>query len=219
MSTRDTTHTVRYEAPHPLSAIPMNKWAQFLFGAFIIFVGIKMALAGWFSRELFGIEPVDPSDGVGNPVGLLPFLIDGVCFVGILGFAAVAFIRDLIGPVLAGMSDWVASASAENAAGIAAGATGAGSARESAGQAAEGTAKKRLDPEKTAMKFRLIQDAINTLHKRVVTLEEAHPELQPAPEPEPLTAEQLQAQVAELREQLAAVQQQKPATRTRSRRR
>lgn len=211
--TENTTHTVRYESPHPLSALPMNKWAQFLFGLLIIFVAFKMAWAGWFSRDLFGIQP-DPADGMGSPIGLLPFLIDGVCFVGILGFALVAFIRDAVGPLFAGLGEWMATTSAENAAALASRQTAKTSAGSVAGSTAGNAApaaiaqptKRRLDPERVATKFRLIADAVNNLHARVDALEQLHPEVLPPPAPEPMTAEEMAATIRELSAKLAAIQ-------------
>lgn len=199
MSTQNTTHTVQYRQPSPLAAMPHNKWAQFLLGAFVIFIAFKLAFSGWFSRELFGIVPAPespPADGVGN-VGLLPFLIDGVCFVGILGFTLIGFMRDLVGPMWEGMSDWVASASADNAA-----TETAGNAATIVAGSSDG-AKKPADAAKTAAKFKLVQDAINQMHHRIVALESLHPELLPDPEPEPVTVESLAAELAAMKSELA----------------
>lgn len=118
MSNNSTTHTVRYEQPGILSALPYNKVAQFALGLVILIVVWNAYWSGWFSmfayKNLF--EQPMPSEGMGTPIGLIPFLLDAVCLVGLGGFALIGLILGAIGPLWSGLAEWMASFRAERAA-------------------------------------------------------------------------------------------------------
>lgn len=194
---RNTTHTVRYEQPSVLSTLPFNKVAQFALGCLIIFVAFKLAWSGWFSFRVFestGLESKQ-SDGLGNPIGLIPFLIDGVCLIGIAGFAVVSFIRGAIGPLFGGMGQWMADARAGFSATSAADATAATTARDVVQPKAEEKPKQISTAKLVAV--------LNDHQARIKAIESLHPELTPAPEPDPPTMEDLAAKIAELESELA----------------
>lgn len=202
----NTTHTIKTDHGNPLEAMPFNKVAQFALGAVIILVAFKLWWAGWFSTTIF--EQTGYDEGLGFGVGLLPFLIDAVCLIGILGFTVFSFLRSLIGPLFSGFSGWVAGFRAERAA-----TSAASSAAKSQGSAAASQASQpALDPNKVVKAInKLIQrvDLLEGLSGRVEKLEEIHPEVLPEPEPEPPTVESLASQIAQVR---AELQQAKAST-------
>ena len=220
----DTTHKIQYEQPSEFSAMPLNKAAQFLLGVGILAVAIKLWWSGWFAFSVFRLSGIETADGLGNPIGLLPFLIDAVCFVGILGFTVFGLIRGTIGPLFGGMREWIAVASASQ------------SATNSATSAARKSVtievpQQRVDSSKLSAAIQNMNGRIKTLedfNARVrdieatnIALTQSIEKLQkwtikaeqcesiraviypPAP-PEPPTAEELAIQIAELREKLEA---------------
>jgi len=98
-----------YNQPGILSALPYNKVAQFLLGLVVLIVVWQAFRTGWFSafafQQIEGTGP--PTEGVGTPMGLLPFLIDAVCLIGLGGFAIFAAVRGLVGPLFAGVPEWI----------------------------------------------------------------------------------------------------------------
>lgn len=175
--TRDTTHTVRYSYPSLWASLPTNKAAQFLIGVVIIVIAAKLAFSGYFAflyeRNVEGAE--FETNGMGSPIGLLPFAIDIVCFIGIAVMAIVGVIRQTIGPLFEGAQSWVASLQAGR------------SAEDSASSVGLDLPVEKLQ--------RILQD----IDARLTALEELHPEVQPEEAP---TVEELQQQVAELRAKL-----------------
>jgi hypothetical protein len=182
----DTTHTIKYEQPGIFATLPYNKVAQFALGMAILVVVLKAFWAGWFAQFAFAqMEQTLPSDGMtgfGTPFGLIPFVIDAVCLVGLGGFALIAMGRGIVGPVLAGLPQWLARLRGDGAA-IAAATEAATGIRTSSGR------------ELT------LAEANRYLVERIKKLEaktSAIPE--PEPPPAPKTTEQIMI------EQLAAMQ-------------
>src|SRR5690606_19231239 len=106
-----------------LSALPYNKVAQFALGLVMLIVVWKAYWAGWFSLFAYThwFDSPLPSEGMGSPVGLIPFAIDAVCLVGLGGFALIGIIRGAIGPLFGGLHEWLATFRAERAASSSAG--------------------------------------------------------------------------------------------------
>lgn len=179
---------IEYVQPGILSTLPYNKVAQFALGLVVLIVAWRAFTAGWFSAFVFEqTGRAVPDEGMGSPFGLIPFLIDAVCLVGIGGFAAIAMIRGLIGPVFAGLPEWVASFRGEQSA-IAAGTTAA---------VASGI-------RTTSGRELTVPEALNAMGKRIAAIEAKTNHLETPPEPEPpksseeLLMEQVQALQAKL---------------------
>lgn len=164
---QNTTHTVQIKQPNPLSELPRNKAAQFVVGLVAIFVAFKLWWAGWFSAQFAaaGYFQTQPVDGLGSPIGLLPFALDAVCLVGIVVFAAVGFIADSIGPLIVWGGDWIRSTAAGwTAAGAAAEQTAQAGAGDQAQQQATAAASAQLDVAK-------LQNVLSQLAERIEQLE------------------------------------------------
>lgn len=196
----DTTHTVKYEQPGVLSALTFNKVAQFAVGLVILIVVWRAFWAGWFS--MFAFEQMDktlPSDGMagfGTPFGLLPFVIDAVCLVGIGGMAVIAMGRSLIGPVFAGLPEWIASWRAETA----------------AQTAAVSGLRTKSGRELT------IAEAIVAMQKQIAEIAAKTSHLEPPPEPEPpKSPEQIMLEKVEAMAAKLEAMEAKPATKTTTR--
>lgn len=195
MSNQDTTHTIRYEQPGIMASLPYNKVAQFALGVVVIMVAWRAYWSGWFSAFAFThVMEAPPSDGFGSPVGLLPFVIDAVCLVGIGGFALIGLVRGTVGPLLGGLPEWLASLMA-GIRGESAATQAAASIRTSSGQEVK------------------VSDAIVQLSRRVKKLEDKTAELpEPEPPPPPMTPEETAKLIAEL--QAKVKEMEKPASRT-----
>ncbi len=105
MQLKDTTHTIKHDQAHPLAAAPHNKGAQFLLGAIIISFGWLLYKSHWFSMTVMyelGIEHEETGF-----FGLIPFVLDVVCFVGIIGFTGIWVVKDLLLWVFGGVTGWV----------------------------------------------------------------------------------------------------------------
>lgn len=189
----NTTHTVRYEAPGLLSSLTVNKVAQFIAGCLVIIVAFKACMAGWFSADIIpflGIDTGDPEEqGFGNPIGLLPFMIDGVCFIGILAFAVIKLIGGVVGPLFGDLTEWLSNLQAEKSAKAASEAIAEGVASVQA----ISTGLKRASGQELSSK-----EAFLYLNKRIDHLAEITKHLEP---PKPKTdKELLEEQAAELAE-------------------
>ncbi|MFG0261008.1 MAG: hypothetical protein ACF788_01260 [Novipirellula sp. JB048] len=210
MNNKNTTHTVRYEQPGVMAALPFNKAAQFGLGLVILAVGWKAFTAGWFSDFAFRqMGQPQPTEGLGTPVGLLPFLIDAVCLVGLAGFAVAGLIRGAIGPLFGGVSEWMAGVTA-----AAHGERAAASVAESLGTGMRTTSGREITQA----------EAIKCLFDRIKRLEAKTADLpEPEPPPRPKTAEELLADQAEMMAEMQKMQKRldeidkKPATRTKTR--
>ncbi len=115
MELKDTTHTIRHDQAHPLAAAPHNRGAQFLLGAIIIAFGWMLYKSHWFSMTVMyelGIEHEETGF-----FGLIPFVLDVVCFVGIIGFTGIWVVKDLLVWVFSGVTGWVKELKAKSDAG------------------------------------------------------------------------------------------------------
>lgn len=115
MQLKDTTHTIKHDQAHPLAAAPHNKGAQFLLGAIIITFGWMLYKSHWFSLTVMyelGIEHEETGF-----FGLIPFVLDVVCFVGIIGFTGIWVVKDLLVWVFSGVTGWVKELKAKSDAG------------------------------------------------------------------------------------------------------
>ncbi len=115
MQLKDTTHTIKHDQAHPLAAAPHNKGAQFLLGAIIITFGWMLYKSHWFSMTVMyelGIEHEETGF-----FGLIPFVLDVVCFVGIIGFTGIWVVKDLLVWVFSGVTGWVKELKAKSDAG------------------------------------------------------------------------------------------------------
>lgn len=92
-----------------ISEFPKNKFAQLVVGIITIFIAVKLYWAGWFSTALFESTGVE-SAGYGTAAGIVPVLIDAVCFVGLSMMSIVSLVIGNIGPVVGGLAGWVADA-------------------------------------------------------------------------------------------------------------
>ena len=161
-----------------LSTLPLNKTAQFLFGLLIIFVAFKLWWSGWFSTRLMeasGMQAAE-TDALGSPSGLLPFVLDSVCLVGVLGFWALSFLRGWIvyfhGLIRA--------------------------------RASEPTEQSLVDPIVTSRQLdpRKLAAVLDKFGMRLDQLEQLHPDAFPELVPEP-TVEELLQEVRDLKQRLA----------------
>lgn len=200
----DSRHVIAYEAPSAASTIPSNKFAQVAFGLLIIWLAFKLASSGWFSGIVYESAPqgfaaaTSRPDSMGSPIGLLPFMIDGIALIGIIGFVVIKFIKDQVGPIFDWGAEWVHQrviAAARKVAG------------ESAGEAA-GVAAGTLAAQSVVAQIdaEALQLTIHDIDQRVTQLETIHPELGPLPPLTPVkpkTVEQYEEELAALRAQLS----------------
>ena len=100
-------------------------------------------------------------------------MLDGVCFLGILGFAFVSFIKGTIGPLFGGAGSWVSDTVSD--------------ATDLIPKTKKPSSK--ISPSK-------LKAILEDFKSRIVVLEQAHPELMPKPEP---TMEELLAENAKLK--------------------
>ena len=79
-----------------------NHSAQFILGAFLIFVAFKLWMTGFFSGWL------ESGGGFQSATAtLVPILVDTVCLVGLLALTGLGILKDLVKPLLEGLSVWV----------------------------------------------------------------------------------------------------------------
>lgn len=171
-----------FHPPSPVSALPLNRTAQFCFGLVILLITIKLWWSGWFSMRLMHASGMGSSvtDDVGSPLALVPFLLDSVCLVGALGFTSVYFLRAAVVALFRYGFKKVVSLRDES---------------DDAGRGTSETSSRILDPEKVKQVFQDLRD-------RLVALEVLHPEVVPPTPQDPPTMQQLMEELQTLKRQL-----------------